>query len=142
LEADAFGDGDEAVGGGDGELRVGSRDETPGYAVAGFDGGNVRGNGNDDACGLLPKGVGEFGGVAAFSEVGVDEIDARGFEADEGFAGAGGWGGKIAEGEDVGGTGGEDLNGLHGRECQGTTARLKLWSYDALSTSRLDRYSS
>ena len=30
------------------------------------------------------------------------------------FAGAWGGGGEIVEGEDVGGAGGEDLNGLHG----------------------------
>ncbi len=64
-------------------------------------------------------------GVAAFAEVGVDEVDAGGFDADEGFARARGGCGKIAEGEDVGGAGGEDLDGLHGRGCQGTTPARK-----------------
>ena len=89
-------------------------------SVAGFDVGDVGGDGDDDAGGFLAEGVGEMGGVAAFAEVGVDEVDAGGFDADEGFAGAGGWGGEVAEGEDVGGAGGEDLDGLHG--CQGTTS--------------------
>ena len=115
--------GTRRVGWGDGELRVGSGDETPGYAVAWFDGGDVGGDSDDDAGGFLAEGVGEFGGVAAFAEVGVDEVDAGGFDADEGFAGAGGWGGEVAEGEDVGGAGGEDLYGLHGWS-QGTTLTI------------------
>ena len=112
-EVTPVGDGDEAVGGGDGELGVGAGDDAPGDAIAGLEGGDVGSDGDDDACGLLAEGVGEFGGVAAFAEVGVDEVDAGGFDADEGFAGAGGWSGEIAEGEDVGGAGGEDLDGLH-----------------------------
>ena len=35
--------------------------------------------------------------------------------------GPGAGSGKVAKGEDVGGAGGEDLDGLHGRGCQGTT---------------------
>ena len=115
LGGDPVGDGDEAVGGGDGKLRVGSGDGAPGDAVSGFDGGDIVGDGDDGACGLLPEGVWKLGGVTAFAEVGVDEVDAGGFDSDERFAGTRSGGGKIAEGEDVGGTGGEDLDGLHGR---------------------------
>ena len=95
-------------------MGVRAGDEAPGYAVAGFEGGDVGGDGDDGAGGFLAEGVGEFGRVAAFAEVGVDEVDAGGFDADESFAGARSWGGKIAESEDVGGAGGEDLDGLHG----------------------------
>ena len=105
-------------------MGVGSGDAAPGDAIAGLDGGDVGGDGDDGAGGFLPEGVGELGGVAAFAEVGVDEVDAGGFDADEGFAGAGGWGGKIAEGEDVGGAGGEDLDSLH--VCQSTTPGVRM----------------
>ena len=120
LEGDAVGDGDEAGGGATANSGVGAGDAAPGDAVAGLEVGDVGGYGDDDACGFLAEGVGEMGGVAAFAEVGVDEVDAGGFDTDEGFAGAGGWCGKVAEGEDIGGAGGEDLDGLHG--CQGTTS--------------------
>ncbi len=63
---------------------------------------------------LLAERVGERGGIAALAEVDVDEVDAGGFDADEGLAGAGGGRGEIAESEGVGGSGGEDLDGLHG----------------------------
>ena len=61
-----------------------------------------------------------MGGVAALAEVRINEVDAGGFDADEGFARARGWRGKIAESENIGRAGGEDLDGLHG--CQGTTS--------------------
>jgi hypothetical protein len=114
LRGDAFGDRDEAVGGGDGELGVGAGNAAPGDVITGLEGHDVRGDGDDGAGGFLAEGVRKIGGIAAFAEVGVDEVDAGGFDADESFAGAGGWGGKVAESEDVGGTGGEDLDGLHG----------------------------
>jgi len=114
LGGDALGDGYETGCGSDGKLGVGAGDEAPGYAVAGFEGGDVGGDGDDGACGFLTEGVGEFRGVAAFAEVGVDEVDPGGFDADESFTGAWGWRGKVGEGEDVGGSGGEDLDGLHG----------------------------
>jgi hypothetical protein len=94
--------------------------------IARLEGGDVWGDGDDGAGGFLAECVGELGGVTAFAEVGVDEVDAGGFDADEGFAGAWGWGGEIAEGEDVGGAGGEDLNSLHGLGCQSTTLTSQL----------------
>jgi hypothetical protein len=139
LRGDAFGDGYEAGGWCHGELGVGAGDEAPGYAVAGFEGGDVGCDGDDGAGGLLAEGVGEFCGVAALAEVGVDEVDAGGFDADEGFAWAGGWRGEVGEGEDVGGAGGVDLDGVHGwlsgynmgtntrlREALGVTSSSKL----------------
>ncbi len=113
LRSDALGDGDEASGRSDGKLSVGAGDAAPGDVIAGLEGSDIGRDGDDGACSLLPEGVREMGGVAAFAEVGVDEVDAGGFDANEGFAGAGSWSGEIAEGEDVGGTGGEDLDGLH-----------------------------
>ena len=40
------------------------------------------------------------------------------------FAMGRGWRGKIAEGEDIGGAGGEDLDSLHGG-CQSTTLPVR-----------------
>ncbi len=83
-----------------GQLGVGSGDVTPDNAVSGFEG---RGRGawlaeSDDGSGcLLTENVGEFGGVTAFAEIDVDEVDSAGFDADEGLAWAGGWRGKIAK---------------------------------------------
>lgn len=113
LRSDALGDGDEAGGGGDGKLSVGARDAAPGDVITGFECSDIGRNGDDGAGGLLPEGVREVRGVAAFAEVGVDEVDAGGFDANEGFAEAGSWSREIAEGEDVGGAGGKDLYGLH-----------------------------
>jgi hypothetical protein len=93
LRGDPVGDGDEAAGRGDGELGVGAGNSAPGDAIAGFKGGDIGGDGYDGACGLLAEGVGELGGIAALAEVGVDEVDAGGFDANEGFAGAGSRGG-------------------------------------------------
>ena len=59
--------------------------------ITGFEDGDIRGDSDDGAGGLLPEGEGELRGVAAFAEVGVDEVDAGGFDADEGFARARGW---------------------------------------------------
>ncbi len=61
LRGDAFRDGDETAGRGDGELGVGPGNATPGDAITGFEGGDVGGDGDDGAGGLLPEGV---GGVA------------------------------------------------------------------------------
>ena len=120
LRSDALGDGDEATGGSDGKLSVGAGDTAPGDVITGLEGSDIGRDGDDGAGGFLPEGVRKMGGVAAFAEVGVDEVDAGSFNANEGFAGAGRWGGKIAESEDVGGAGGEDLDGLHSG-CQSTT---------------------
>jgi hypothetical protein len=115
LEGDGFGNLDEAVGGSYGQLRVGSGDGAPGDAVASFDGGDLIADGDDGSGGLLTGDEGQFGGVAAFTEVDVDEVDARGLETDERFSGTWGWGGKIAEGKDFGTAGGQNLNGLHAK---------------------------
>jgi len=77
----------------------------PGDAVAGLDGGDVRGNGDDGAGGFLSGDEGQFGGVAPFAEVDVDEVDAGGFDLDEGLTGAGS------------GLGGRGVRGLRGRRC-------------------------
>jgi hypothetical protein len=113
LKGDGFRDLDEAVGGSYGELRVGSGDTAPGYAVAYFNVGDVIADSNDYTCGLLAEGVGEFGWVAAFPEVDVDKVDAGGFDSDKSFAGTGSWSRQFTKGEHVGASGGENLNGLH-----------------------------
>ena len=102
LCGDAIGDGDETRSGGDGELGVGAGDGAPRYSVAGLDRRDVSAERDNGACGLLAESVGEMGGVAAFAEVGVDEVDAGGFDADEDFAGTGRGSGKIDDGEYVG----------------------------------------
>ncbi len=60
LEADAIGDGYETVCRSYGQLGVGAGDEAPGYAVTGFEGGDIGGDGDDDAGGFLTEGVGEL----------------------------------------------------------------------------------
>ncbi len=92
---EVFGDGDEAVGGGEGEGGVGAGNAAPGYAIADAVFGDIGGELDDGAGGLLPEGVGEGGGIAAFAEVGVDEVDAGGFDADEGLPGAGVGSGRV-----------------------------------------------
>ena len=89
LRGDAGRDCDEAISRGDSELRVGAGNAAPGNVIAGLEGGDVRGDGYDGAGGFLAEGVGELGGVTAFAEVGVNEVDAGGFDADEGFPGPG-----------------------------------------------------
>jgi len=91
LEGNAVGDEDEATGGSDGKLGVGSGDEAPGDAITCFDCGDVSRDSDDDARGLLTQRVWELRGVAALAKVGVDEVDAGGLDADESFAGAGDW---------------------------------------------------
>ena len=75
----------EAIDGSDGELGVGAGNAAPGDTVSELEGAGQsvldgRPERNDRARGLLPEGVGKRGGVAAFAEVGVDEVDARGFD--------------------------------------------------------------
>ena len=90
LRGEGVGDLDEAGSGRESERGVGAGDAAPGDAVSGVELGDVRGYGDDGAGGFLAQDVGESCGVAAFAEVGVDEVNAGGFDADEGLARAGG----------------------------------------------------
>jgi hypothetical protein len=108
---------EQAVCGGYGVGGVGSGDAAPGDAIAGGKVGDVRGDGDDGARGFLTQGVGQFGGVAAFAEVGVNEVDAGGFDGNEGFAGSGGWIRELSEGQDFRAAGLIDLYGLHSCGC-------------------------
>jgi len=114
LEGDGFGDLDEAVGGGDGQLGIGSGNAAPGDAVTNFYSGNAVTNGDDGPGGLLSESIREFGRVTALAEVDVNEVHTGGFEANKGFARSGCGSRQIAEGEDFGSSGGENLDGLHG----------------------------
>jgi len=127
LEGDALRNGNEPVGRSNGELGVGSGDSAPCDSVTGLEGSDIGSYCDDDAGGFLTKGVREMCGVAAFTEVGVDEVDAGRFDADESFTWAWRWCGKIAEGEYVCGACGKDLDSLHGG-CQSTTLPLPVWS--------------
>ena len=118
LEGHGVGDGDEAIDRGGGEFGVGAGDAPPADTGAGFEaevGGAVDGGaeGDDRAGGFLAEGVGEGRGVAAFAEVGVDEINAGGVDAEESFAGAGDGVGKVLEGKLFGAAGFEDLDRAH-----------------------------
>ncbi len=129
LCSDGFGDGDEGRGGSHCQLGIGSGDVTPDNAVSGFErrGREAWLAESDDGSGcLLTENVGEFGGVTAFTEIDIDEIDSAGFDADKSLAWAGGWRGKIAKGENVGGSGGENLDGLHG--CWMLSYEARLWT--------------
>jgi hypothetical protein len=114
---------DEAVDRCHGKLSIGPGHVAPGYAIAYLELGGAAGGfaeSYDDPCGFLAESVGELGGIAALAEVDVDEVDARGFDADESLAGTGRRCGEIAEGESIGSTGDENLNSLHGcwmRSC-------------------------
>ena len=99
--------------GGDGELGVGADGGGEGDAVAFLEALDIRAEGGDGAGGLLAEGVGELGGVAAFADVGVDEVDAGGFDADEGLAGAGVGSGRVERVRTSGPPVFEDLDGLH-----------------------------
>ncbi len=126
LGGDALWNRDKAGGRGHCELGVGAGDAAPCDAITCFDDGDVGAEGDDGACGLLTQDVGEVSGIAAFAEVRVDEIDAGGFDADEGFAGTGFGCWDVAEGEDFWASGGEDLNGLHSGCCLPDTACLSI----------------
>ena len=94
-------------------MGIGASNAAPGDVIAGFKSDDVRRDGNNCTGGLLPEGIGKFRRVTALTEVGIDEVDAGGLDADQSFAGARSRGGKITESQDVGGTGGEDLDSLH-----------------------------
>jgi len=115
LKGDGFGNLNETVGRSDGQLRVRSRDGAPGYTVSRLDRGDAIASRDNGSSGLLAKGVGEFGRIAAFAKVDIDEVDARGFESNKGFTGTGSRRGEIAESKDFGAAGSEDLDGLHSR---------------------------
>src|SRR5580698_6977811 len=101
LGGDTFGNGDETFGGSDSQLGIGARNAAPGDVIAGFKNGDIWRNGDNCTGGLLAEGIGKFRGVTALTEVGIDEVDAGGFDANESFAGARSRGGKITESEDV-----------------------------------------
>jgi hypothetical protein len=117
LGGDPVRDFDEARGGCGGELGVGAGNAAPGDTVAGAEAGDVRRYGDDGSGGFLPERVGQLGGIAAFSEVGVDEVDAGGLDGDDAVAGGGRGLEEVREGEDFGTTVLEDLNGSHRSGC-------------------------
>src|ERR1700733_4312227 len=92
LSRNALWDGDQGRGRGNGKLGVGSGNVTPDDAVSSFEGGWLGtglANGDDGSGCLLTEDVGELGGVTAFAEIDVNEVDSAGFDPAECFPRAG-----------------------------------------------------
>lgn len=108
---------DETVRGSDGVGRVSAGDTAPSDAITGGKVLDIRGHGENRAGGFLAERVRQPGGVTAFAEVGINKIDAGGFDADERLTGGGCRVGKLGEDENFRTAGMIYLNGSHSSEC-------------------------